>query len=72
MLVLSRKHHESVIVGGRFGLTVTVVQVGNGKVRLGFDVSPEVPVHRAEVYERIRCDTERAARPVRAPRLKLV
>ena len=57
MLVLSRKSKESVIVGGSGSreplLTVTVLEIGNGKVRLGFEVAEDVPVHRSEVWERI-------------------
>lgn len=58
MLVLSRKTQEAVIVGGSGGfealLKVTVLEIKGGKVRLGFEVDQEVPVHRWEVWERIR------------------
>ena len=58
MLVLSRKSQESVVVGGSAGfeqlLTVTVLQICGDKVRLGFDVDKDVPVHRLEVWERIQ------------------
>ena len=61
MLVLTRKNQESVVVGGADGfhrlLTVTVLQITRGKVRLGFDVDPGVPVHRSEVWERIRASS---------------
>ena len=61
MLVLSRKCQESVVVGGdvggECGFRVTVVEVKAGKVRLGFDVDPKVPVYRWEVWERIRTGT---------------
>lgn len=58
MLVLSRKLQESVVVGGSEGferlLKVTVLEIEGGKVRLGFEIDKEVPVHRLEVWERIR------------------
>jgi len=58
MLVLSRKSMESVVVGasGRLEptLKVTVLEIKNGSVRLGFEAHSSVPVHRAEVWERIR------------------
>ena len=58
MLVLSRKSHESVVIGGSGGcermFKVTVVSIDGGRVRLGFDVDADVPVHREEVWERIR------------------
>lgn len=57
MLVLTRKNQESVVIGGADGfhrlLKVTVLDVARGRVRLGFDVDPGVPVHRSEVWERI-------------------
>jgi carbon storage regulator len=57
MLVLSRKSRESVVVGGTDGfhrlLKVTVLAVKGATVKLGFEVDPDVPVHREEVWERI-------------------
>lgn len=62
MLVLSRKKLESVMVGGCSGfertLKVTVIEIRGGSVRLGFDASAELPVHRAEVWERIRAESQ--------------
>ena len=58
MLVLSRKSMESVVVGGsgRFErmLKVTVLEIKNGSVRLGFEADASIPVHRSEVWERIQ------------------
>jgi carbon storage regulator CsrA len=58
MLVLSRKNQESVIVGGSDRcepvLKVTVLEIRTGKVRLGFEGNRDVPVHRCEVWERVR------------------
>lgn len=58
MLVLSRKHLEAVMVGGSSGfehmLKVTVLEIGRGNVKLGFEVDAAVPVHRWEVWQRIR------------------
>ena len=58
MLVLSRKPLEAVVVGSTDGLKpllkVTVLEVKNGSVRLGFEAAAEVPVHRWEVWERIQ------------------
>lgn len=60
MLVLSRKKQESVMVGGGNGgeqlLKVTVIEIRGGSVRLGFDASADLPVHRTEVWERIRAE----------------
>ena len=58
MLVLSRKNQESVVVGGSDGfhrlLKVTVLGIRGANVKLGFEVDDDVPVHRSEVWERIR------------------
>jgi carbon storage regulator CsrA len=58
MLVLSRKSRESVVVGGSDGfrrlLKVTMLGIQGAKVKLGFEVDPDVAVHRSEVWERIR------------------
>ena len=70
MLVLSRKSQESVVVGGsdRFErlLKVTVVEIRNGSVKLGFEADSDVAVHRSEVWERIRAggETDGPAVPV--------
>lgn len=67
MLVLSRKPHESVVVGGSVGfermLKVTVLEIDGAKVRLGFEIDAAVPVHRWEVWERIRARAARADPP---------
>ena len=58
MLVLSRKSRESVVVGGSGAfeplLKVTVLEIKRDRVRLGFEADAAVPVHRSEVWERIR------------------
>ncbi len=61
MLVLTRKHKESVVVGGSNGcehmLKVTVLEICGGKVKLGFEADADVSVHRLEVWERIRANS---------------
>ncbi len=58
MLVLTRKSQEAVVVGGANGfehlLKVTVLDIKGGKVRLGFEIDAAIPIHRWEVWERIR------------------
>jgi carbon storage regulator len=62
MLVLTRKCREVVVVGGTVGferlLKVTVLAISNGKVRLGFEAPDDMPVHRLEVWERIRANAK--------------
>ncbi len=63
MLVLSRRHDESVIVGRSDGLgpavKITVLQINYGSVRLGFETNRDVPVYREEIWKRIRDDGSR-------------
>jgi len=60
MLILARKHLESVIVSESNGvdaaLKVTVLEIRGDIVRLGFEAGSEVAIHRSEVWERIFSD----------------
>lgn len=65
MLVLSRKCNEAVVVGGNDRcermLKVTVLEIEGSRVRLGFEVDSDVPVHRFEVWERIHAGPRRVS-----------
>lgn len=62
MLSLSRKRNESIVIGsGPDAVTVTVLQVERGKVRLGIDAPQHVLVDRKEVRD--SRDAEREAAP---------
>ena len=67
-MVLSRKNDEAVVIGGSDGfermIKVTVVGIKNGHVRLGFEADADVPVHRLEVWERIRGETGLVDSPI--------
>ena len=52
MLVLSRKPGEKVVIGN--GITLTVVEVGGGRVRLAFDAPDQVRILRGELACRQR------------------
>jgi carbon storage regulator CsrA len=60
MLVLTRKLQESVVVGiadmSRPMLSITVVEIAGGKVRLGFQADTAVQVHRLEVWQRLQVE----------------
>lgn len=50
MLVLTRKIGESIIIGD--DVTVRIMDVSRGSVRLGIDAPPEVIVDREEIREK--------------------
>jgi len=52
MLVLSRKVNEKFMIGN--DVSVTVLSIKGGQIRLGINAPREIAVHRQEVYERIR------------------
>jgi carbon storage regulator len=62
MLVLSRRIQEVIVVGGTGGvnqlLRIKVIEIKGSTVRLGFEASPEVAVHREEIWKRIRAETQ--------------
>jgi carbon storage regulator len=52
MLVLSRKRGEGIVIGN--GVTLNVLEVRGDRVKLGFTAPADVPIHREELYRRIR------------------
>jgi carbon storage regulator CsrA len=65
MLVLSRKIGETIIIGD--AIRVTVVDIGQGRVKIGIHAPDSVSVDREEVHERksvereiLSCDPEAA------------
>ena len=52
MLILLRRVYETVIVGD--DITVTILGIEDGRVRLGIHAPKDVSVHREEVYRRIQ------------------
>ena len=66
MLVLSRKRGEKIVVP-QCGITVTVLQIGRQRVKVGISAPDGVTVHRAEVWLRRESgDKRRAQRPCKA------
>ena len=61
MLVLSRKHNESIVINDQ--IVVTIVEIRGDKVRLGIEAPKEVPVHRQEVYDAIKKAEHQESRP---------
>lgn len=61
MLILTRRIGESLMIGNDKDtinglITVTVLGVKGNQVRIGVQADKEVPVHREEVFNRIKCE----------------
>jgi len=52
MLILTRRTGETIMIGDE--VTLTVLGVKGNQVRLGINAPKSVPVHREEIYERIK------------------
>lgn len=52
MLVLSRFRDESIMVGD--DVEIVVVDIRYDKVRLGITAPRQIPVHRMEIFKRIK------------------
>lgn len=63
MLVLSRKAGQQIQIGP--DISVTVVKLHSGGVRLGIDAPPELAVVRGELAERIRAEVDAEIEPLR-------
>ena len=51
MLILTRRPHETIIIGD--DITITILGVKGNQVRCGITAPKSLPVHREEVYRRI-------------------
>jgi carbon storage regulator len=59
MLILTRYPNETFIIGN--DVTVTILGVKGDQVRIGIAAPKSIPVHREEVFERIK--REKQQRP---------
>lgn len=59
MLVLARKIDEAIVIDEN--ITIRVLEVKGGQVKLGIEAPGDVPIHREEVYLRIAEENRRAA-----------
>ena len=59
MLVLTRKLHQSIVIGD--GIEVVVLEVRGEQVRLGIKAPKNVAVHRKEIYEQILQENQNAS-----------
>ena len=60
MLVLSRKKDEKIVIGDN--ITLMVIEIRGDKVRLGIDAPRDVTVHREEIYDAIKRESDHPAK----------
>ncbi|MEO8461242.1 MAG: carbon storage regulator CsrA [Dokdonella sp.] len=61
MLILTRRVGETLMIGDE--VTVTVLGVKGNQVRIGINAPKDVPVHREEIYQRIKREQSGDAMP---------
>jgi carbon storage regulator len=59
MLVLTRKVGEGIIIGE--DITLKIVEIKGGTIRLGIDAPSDKKIYRQEVYDRIVTENKDAA-----------
>jgi len=52
MLVLTRKLGERITIGD--DISITLIEIKGGHVKLGIEAPRSIDIHRQEIYERIR------------------
>jgi carbon storage regulator len=52
VLVLTRKKDEKIIIGD--DIVLVIIEIQGDKVRLGIAAPLDIPVHREEVYRKIK------------------
>lgn len=51
-MILTRRVNEKLMVGDE--VTVTVLSISGNQVRIGVNAPRHVPVHREEIYEKVK------------------
>ena len=59
MLVLSRKHGQSIVIGS--DIIITVKEIRGRNVRLAIETPRHIPVNRMEIHKEIVAENRRAA-----------
>ncbi|MCK4870152.1 MAG: carbon storage regulator [Gammaproteobacteria bacterium] len=61
MLVLTRKQNESIVIGDKGEIVVTLLQGCVGNIRIGIEAPKDVAVDRKEIFERKRSFSEQTS-----------
>ena len=64
MLVLTRRVGETIRIGD--DVSISILDVQKGQVRVAIDAPREIPVHREEVYQVVQAENRQAADAAKA------
>lgn len=64
MLVLSRKKDESIMIGDE--IEIQIMEIEDGKVKIGIKAPKSVSIHRAEVFDRIQLENKASIKSVKS------
>jgi len=69
MLVVSRRRNESIMIAD--DIEVKIIDIRQNQVKVGITAPTDIPVHRREVYERIKAQeaAQNGAEPEEAPKV---
>lgn len=59
MLILTRKVGESITIGDG-SISVSVMEIKGRQVRLGIEAPADLPIHRQEIFQKIKEANEQA------------
>lgn len=59
MLILTRKKEESIVIGDN--VEVKVLEINDGKVKLGIEAPKNIDIIRKELYENIQEENKKAS-----------
>ncbi len=63
MLVLSRKLDEEIVIAD--DIKITVVELDNGRVKLGIDAPKEIDIVRGELYHQVEEENKAAVKKIK-------
>lgn len=58
MLILTRNKGQTIVIGDG-EVKFKILGISGSQVRIGFDAPPEIPIHREEVFDRIKKEQEK-------------
>jgi carbon storage regulator len=64
MLILSRKKDEMINIGGT--VTVRILEIQDGQIKIGIEAPREVGIYRSELYEQILRQNREASRSAKS------